>query len=125
MYIENSALDLLIKTLRIEYSGTHNSDPKAPMWGRRAYWRLYLGDTYIAKVTAPVKSLQPKQITLDKLLKAELRKRIEAITERLQFDHYGQMQIVALDPYSVRRLVESLEGKYIDIEMRKHAQKAK
>lgn len=116
MYIDNALLDILIKTLVIEYNGTYNSDPKNPLLGRAAYWRVYLeGYGFVCKITTPVKSIKPKQATLDKLLRAELKKRIEAIHERATTNHYGEIGIEYRDPYNVRRLVESLERKYIQI----------
>ncbi len=115
MYIENSLLDLIISKLTIEYSGCHNSDSKNPLWGRAAYWRIYVGDTYIAKITTPVKSLEPTKKTLDKLFRAELKKRIEAIHERFTTDHYGNMQIEQRDPYSMKRLLGMFENKYYDL----------
>lgn len=113
MYISDSLIELIISRCTIEYNGTHNSDRKNPLWGRAAYWRVYVpGYGFCCKITAPVKSINPKQKTLDKLLRAELRKRIEAIQETCETDHYGEVHIYMLDPYSVRRLVESIDKAY-------------
>jgi hypothetical protein len=119
MYIDNHLLDILISTLKIEYNGTHNSDPESPLWGRRAYWRVYLADgSYSAKITAPVKSINPRPATLAKLFRAELKRRIESIHERCTTDHYGNIQIEYRDPCSVKRIVESITNKYVDIHFR-------
>lgn len=115
MHIWETLLDCLISQIKIEYNGTHNSDPSAPLYGRRAYWRLYLSDgTYVCKMTTPVKSINPKQRTLDKLFKAELKRRIEAISEHVTTDDYGRVQIEYRDPYSVKRLLDAIVGKYYD-----------
>lgn len=118
MYIDNALLDLIIASplVTIEYSGTHNSDPKAPLWGRRAYWRVYIqGSGFAFKITAPVKSISPKKATLDKLFKAELKNRFEAIGEHFTTDHYGRMQVEYRDPYSVKQLLKVAEGYYYDM----------
>lgn len=112
MRISDYLLNVIISELRIEYNGTHNSDPKSPLWGRCAYWRIYLGDTYINKITAPVKSINPKQATLNRLLKLELKKRINAIEESLECSHYGEIVKVFCDPYSIMPLIKAFEGRY-------------
>ncbi len=115
MYISNSLLELIISRCTIEYNGTHNSDRNNPLWGRAAYWRVYVpGIGFACKITTPVKSINPKQKTLDKLLRAELRKRIEAIQETCETNHYGEVQVFMRDPYSVRSLVESIDGAYTE-----------
>ena len=119
MRIWSSVVDLIIKQARVEYSGTHSPDPNCPLYGRCAYWRIYIGDTYVCKVTARVKTLNPKQATLDKLLRAELQRRIEAIGFCMDVDHYGQMREIRVDPYGVRPLLDLVEGKYMDILKRK------
>jgi hypothetical protein len=113
MYVSDYLLNLVIKTITVEYSGTHCPDPKNPLYGRCAYYRLYTpGGGFACKLTFPVKSLNPKQATLDRLFKAELKRRFEAIHERLDTDHYGQMSVVWRDPSGVRVLLKHLEGKY-------------
>lgn len=119
MYISNSLIELILSRCTVEYSGTHA--PHCPklgnkgLWGRAAYWRVYVpGVGFTCKITAPVKSINPKQATLDKLLRAELRKRIEAIQETTELNHYGEVETFMRDPYSVRRLVESIHGAYVD-----------
>ena len=118
MRIQKSLVDLILKQVRVEYNGTHNPDPKNPLWGRAAYWRLYIGDSYVCKVTTPVKSIKPKQSTLDRLLKAELQHRLESITESLEADPYTQVVIVRYDPYGVRRLLDLVVGQFYDLKMR-------
>lgn len=114
MWIWNECVEMIIKhkSFRAEYHGTHAPHNNTPLYGRRAYWRIYVGDRFIAKVTTPVKSMNPKQATLDKLLKAEIKKRIEAISERVELDHYGMVVIIKTDPYSIRPLTELIEGQY-------------
>lgn len=124
MNIYNSCIDLIVQQCRIEYNGTHAPHNETPLYGRRAYWRVYIGDSYVCKITAPVKSLNPKQATLDKLFKAELAKRIQAIGYSLDVDHYGCMRVISVDPYGVRALVDLLEGKYTDILKRQLDRKA-
>lgn len=117
MYIGDHVLDFLISQLVIEYYGTHNSDQKNPLWGRHAYWRVYLKDgTYIAKVTVPVKCIKPGAALQARLLKAELRKRLEAIGEVCEYDHYGMVQIGTSDPYGIRSILSAIEGKYWQFE---------
>ena len=116
MYIDSFVIDCIYSKIKIEYSGTHAPHNDTPLYGRRAYWRLYMPDgTYVAKVTAPVKTINPRQKTLEKLLKAELRKRLGEIGFRMDIDNYGCMRVVESDPYSVRRLLELVEGKYTNI----------
>lgn len=116
MRIYNQILDAIIENIKIEYNGTHNSDSAAPLWGRAAYWRLYhLDGEYISKVTAPVKSIQPSKATLDKLLKLELKKRIEAIVEHCETDHYGQVHIYMQDPYHIRSILKVVEGQFLHL----------
>jgi len=123
MYISSQVLDLLISKLVIEYNGTHNSDPKSSLWGRRAYWRIYMhGHGFAGKITTPVKSINPKPATLQKLFRAELRKRFEAVQMQCCTDHYGQIYQQTADPYSVLPLLKAVEGKYLDIELRQAAQ---
>lgn len=118
MTIPNSLIDLIISRCTIEYNGTHapwsQEHGNNGLYGRHAYWRVFVpGIGFCCKITAPVKSINPKQKTLDKLLRAELRKRIEAIQEHVETDHYGQLYIAMRDPYSVRRLVESIDKAYV------------
>lgn len=118
MYIDSALLDLIIASplITIEYSGTHNSDPKAPLWGRRAYWRVYIqGSGFAMKITAPVKSINPSKKTLAKLFKAELNKRFNEIHERFTTDHYGRMQVEYRDPNNIRQLLKVAEGYYFDL----------
>lgn len=119
MYISVASVEFILSQCRVEYSGTHNSDSKNPLWGRAAYWRIYLGDTYICKITAPVKSINPRPATLHKLLVNELRERIFSIGEYVEMDHYAQIKIERRDPSGVERLVNNIVGKYWDIETRK------
>lgn len=117
MYIQNDILDLMISKLTIEYSGTHNSDLKNPLWGRRAYWRIFMQDYgFVCKITAPVKSINPTQKTLNKLFRAELKKRLNAIDTIVQTDHYSQIHVIEIDPYSVRTLLKCVQGKYLNLE---------
>lgn len=117
MYISNSLIELIISRCTIEYSGTHA--PYCPklgnkgLWGRAAYWRVYMPRYgFACKITAPVKSLNPRKATLDKLLRAELRRRIEAIQETCETNHYGEVCVYMKDPYSMCVLVESIQGAY-------------
>lgn len=117
MYISNSLIELIISRCTIEYNGTHapwcSKKGNKGLYGRAAYWRVYVpGYGFACKVTAPVKSLKPKQKTLDALLRKELRKRIEAIQETCEADHYGQVHTFMRDPYSVRSLIESIDCAY-------------
>ncbi len=121
MYIGNSILDLIMKEITIEYNGTHNSDPKAPLWGRRAYWRIsHKNLRGCMKITTKVYSVNPRSETLKKLLRVEIKRRIEAIQECMTLDNYGQMYIQQSDPYSIRPLIEIFERKFLEFEMRKH-----
>lgn len=119
MYIQKSIVQAILKSKKvtIEYSGTHNSDFKNPLYGRRAYWRLYLQDVgFVCKVTTPVKSLNPKKETLDKLLEAELLKRLSAIDLSVDLNSYGQVTGPReIDPYSVKRLLSVVVGEYLDL----------
>lgn len=122
MYIEQSLLDLLISKLRIEYNGCHspNHGDGQTLYGRAAYWRVYDSDgTYLAKITTPVKTMEPKPKTLEKLFRAELQKRIEAIHERCTTDHYGHIQVERRDPYSMRRMLDLILNRYYDLEIEK------
>jgi hypothetical protein len=120
MYIENAILDLLISKLTIEYSGTHNSDTKNPLWGRCAYWRVFAQDQgFVCKITTPVKCINPRPETLKKLFRAELKKRFESIHERFTSNHYGEMHLEYRDPYGVKPLLKLLERKYYDLELKK------
>lgn len=122
MYIDNSLLNLLISQLTIEYNGCHAPHRETPLYGRAAYWRVYYKDTYLNKITTPVKSLNPKPETLKKLFKKELQKRIEAIHERCTADHYGQIHLEQRDPYSIRPMLELiLVGKYPHFDFKKGA----
>lgn len=113
MKIYDSLIDLILSRCKVEYNGTHNSDPKSPLWGRRAYWRVSIpGYGFCCKITAPVKSINPKQKTLDRLLRAELRRRIEEIQEICETNHYGEVSIYMRDPYGVRPLVNAISGAY-------------
>lgn len=129
MYISDYLLDLVIKCVRVEYNGTHNSDRENPLWGRRAYWRVYMPSYgFACKITAPVRSIKPKQATLDRLFREELKRRFEAIHECVETDHYGQVQVVWRDPYSVRKLLEVVEGKFywlIERDLERQAAKSK
>lgn len=114
MRIDNYLIDLIVANIRVEYCGTHNSDPNSPLLGRAAYFRLYHKDgTYISKVTTPVKVINPSIKTRDMLLKRELKRRIEAIQETCETDRYGQVHIYMIDPYSIRRVLDAIEGKYV------------
>jgi hypothetical protein len=73
------------------------------------------------KITAPVKSLNPKQATLDRLLREALKERINNIREVCETDHYGKVYIVKRDPSSICPLVELIEGEYIDPMPRKES----
>lgn len=117
MRIWNSIIDKMMQSprLRVEYGGCHAPHNETPLYGRNAYWRLYIDDAFIAKVTAPVKAMEPKPATLEKLLKAAVKARIENIGEVCETDHYGQIYVVKCDPSSVRRLLELVEGQYIDL----------
>lgn len=122
MKIYDEVLDAILENIKIEYAGTHNSDVNSPLWGRAAYWRLYhLDGTYITKVTAPVKSIRPSSATLSKLLKAEVRKRIEAIQERCEADDYGQVHVYMNDPYIIRSILSVVEGEFLHILRKKKA----
>lgn len=119
MYISNSLLELIINRCTVEYNGTHTPWSKEygnkGLYGRCAYWRVYApGLGFICKITTPVKSINPKQKTLDKLFRIELRKRIEAIQETCEINHYGEVNISMRDPYSVRSLVNSIDGAYTE-----------
>lgn len=115
MRISNSLIDLILSRCTVEYNGTHNSDRNNPLWGRHAYWRVSVpGYGYCRKITAPVKSINPKQKTLDKLLRAELRKRIEAVQETCETNHYGEVCIYMTDPYGVRPLLNAIDGAYTE-----------
>lgn len=113
MNITNSVLNEIFKKVRFEYSGCHSPDKKNPLWGRAAYWRAYIGGSFVCNITTPVNVMNPRKSTLEKLLKKEVRKRIEAITEIAQPNHYGQIYIYSVDPYSVRPLVESIDREYL------------
>lgn len=120
MYIDNVLLDILIESLVIEYNGTHapwcNKLGNKGLWGRAAYWHVSVPGTNIShKITARVKSLNPKPETLKKLFRAELQRRIESIHERVTTDHYGQTYLWSLDPSGMRPLVQTILGKYINI----------
>lgn len=115
MRIANSLIDLILSRCTVEYNGTHNSDRQNPLWGRAAYWRIYVpGYGFSCKITAPVKTMHPRQSTLNKLLKAELRKRLEAIEETCETNHYGEVQVYMTDPYSVRPLINAIDGAYTE-----------
>lgn len=114
MYIQDSLVDLILKRVKIEYSGLHSSNG----WSARAYFRLYTqDDTFLAKVvTGPIKSKNPKQKTLDKALKTELKKRFQSIQIVVDTDHYGQVSKPRIvDPYSVMKLVDLIQSKYYDL----------
>lgn len=116
MYIDSFVIECIISKLKIEYGGCHAPHNDTPLYGRRAYWRVYLEDgTYVAKITTPVKTLNPKPKTLNKLLRAELRNRLGEIGYRMDIDNYGCMRVVESDPYSLKRLLELVDGKYMDI----------
>lgn len=117
MYISKALYDFMFSKLEIEYSGCHNSDPKNPLWGRRAYFRISLNGTYYNKVTVPVTVLEPTKKQLNSLLKKELLKRINEIGLMLDVDGYSHCRIIEVDPYSVKRLVHDFfENKYLDID---------
>lgn len=127
MLIWNSLVDLIVDSpkLTVEYSGTHCPHPETPLYGRAAYWRLYIaGYGFMAKVTAPVKVLNPQPKTLDKLLRAEIKRRIEAIQDVVETDHYGQVYVIHRDPYGVERLLDLIKGEYVDLLQRKSKEAA-
>lgn len=119
MFIQTSIVNAIIVSpkIRIEYSGTHNSDPKNPLYGRRAYWRLYLeGYGFVCKVTAPVRSINPKQSTLNKLLVTTLKERLSAIDYVVGLNPYGEIsKPYKIDPYSCEKLLDAVTGEYIDL----------
>jgi hypothetical protein len=117
MRIDGHLLDLLLSRVRVEYSGVHNSDPKNLLWGARAYFRLYAKDTdsYITKITVPVNTLKPSKKTLDRLLRAELKSRLGEIEEVCTTDGYGRVQIESRDPWSLRYILNLIDGKYVDL----------
>jgi hypothetical protein len=114
MYIQESVLNLIISKCTIEYSGTHNPDPKHPLWERRACWRVFVPNYgFACKITTPVTSLNSTKKTLDKLFKAELRKRIEAIQETCTTDHSGMVVVFTIDLHSIRSILKCVEGSYV------------
>ena len=115
MKIADSFLDLLISRIKIKYNGCHSPHPSEPFYGRAAYW--YVSDhegVYCCKITTPVTIMVPTPEELKVLFKAELQKRIGAIGEICEIDDFGRVQITAIDPYSCRRLLRAIEGKYYD-----------
>jgi hypothetical protein len=120
MYIDDKVLDILINSLTLEYHGCHSPDSTDPLWGRCAYWRVYYKDKYYAKITTPVKVLEPSKKQLKTLFKKELKKRIDSIGYTLDVNSYLAMSVVVCDPYSLKGLVEDvLCGKFIDIDFPK------
>jgi len=105
MYIQNTIIEFILTQVEVEYSGTHNSDPKAPLYGRCAYWRIYLDGSFVCKITTPVKSINPKPATLHKLLVEELSKQFRAIQDRIETNEWGQIWRQHSDPYSVEKLL--------------------
>lgn len=75
--------------------------------------------TYISKVTAPVKVINPSKKTQLALLKAELKRRIGAIQEVCEADRYGQVQVYMIDPYSIRRILDVVEGRFVNVQYNK------
>jgi hypothetical protein len=69
----------------------------------------------VAKLTAPVKAMQPKEETLRRLLKEELYKCIQAIGPVCETDHYGQVVIYDVDTYEVKPLLRLIDKKYTDL----------
>jgi hypothetical protein len=120
MYISNRVLDLLIELIKVEYGGCHAPHNDTPLYGRSAYWRIYLPDgTFVAKITTPVQSLNPTKKTLQRLFKAELKQRINDIQIVMDTTYSGQMFISERDPSSVKPLMKFLENKYYDLELSK------
>lgn len=113
MRVPDYFVNLILSNAEIEYNGCHNSDPQNPLWGRNAYFMV---DGH--KITFPVKSIEPNWVTLDIGLYKELKRRIEYIEHRIEFDHYTQVQMVQFDPYSMRSLVEKHCGVYYDVSRR-------
>ncbi len=124
MYIWTELVNAIVDhpKLKIEYGGCHSPHNETPLYGRNAYWRLSIDDPnshFFAKVTAPVKSLNPTKSTLDKLLRAAIKERIMAITEVVECDHYGQVYIAQRDPYSIRGILTLIDGEYVHLLKRK------
>jgi hypothetical protein len=105
MKINNKRLDRIISKLTIEYNGCHAPWSDTPLYGRNAYWRIYINNTFVAKITAPVKSMQPRNNTLQKLFKSALKKRLERIRKAILIDDYGYEYRRKLDPSSLRSLI--------------------
>lgn len=114
MHISDSILDLVIKRCIFEYSGVHSSNG----WPGRAYWRAYVPEVgFVCKiVSGPLKSKNPKQSTLDKALKAELKRRFHNVQVVVDTNHYGEVSSPRIiDPHSVLGLFKVVEGKYMDL----------
>jgi hypothetical protein len=120
MRIWNEIVDCIIQSIKIEYNGTHCPHRETPLYGRSAYWRIYTQDgQFVSKITTPVKTLNPKPKTLEKLFRAELKKRLQAIERVVETDHYGMIVTYEVDPYHVRSLIELVERKYINLDFKK------
>lgn len=115
MRIGDKLVDEIIKGLKVEYNGCHAPHNSTPLYGRAAYWRIYLLDgTFIAKITTKVKVMRPNAKTLSKLFRAELKRRIEAIGPVCETDNYGQVVVYDQDPYCVGRVLDIIENKFIE-----------
>ena len=106
MYISKWYLDRILTEAKFTFNGCHAPHPDTPLYGRRAYFSVECSLGYVSKITFPVESMNPSQKTLDKGLRKEIEKRINAIQLKLDCDHYGTASIIEVDPYSIRPLVE-------------------
>ncbi len=114
MYIYSSIIEQIIKRCTFEYSGVHSSNG----WPGRAYWRVYVPEYGFACkiVSGPLRSKNPKQATLDKALRAELKRRFDAVQVIVDTDHYGQVSSPRInDPTGVMQLLKAVEGKYLHL----------
>lgn len=120
MKIDDVLIDCILEEVNLEYGGCHNSDRDNPLWGRCAYYRVYSKDGhYLSKITFPVKTLEPRESTRLKLLRAEIKHRVESITEYCTTTWSGQVVIEERDPYSVQCLLDLIKNKYISIHYKK------
>ena len=118
MYLSDSLLDLVLKRCSVEYRGLHSSGG----WPSRAYYMLSVEGKSLSSckvVTQPIKAKQPKQATLDKALRAELRRRFDAVQVLVETDHYGQVQQPRIiDPHGVLPLLQTISGNYVYLMMK-------